>query len=462
MLGGRCPPALVELPSRGAEAGPADIVVVAPTVEECRAPGWLARAAGMVAGALNEDGVAFVLAPLRWRFRLLRAVREQGLVVGPTVLHLPDLGSSRYLVTAGAARYATACLVPRSSWRGRAASLATRVPGGTRLVGQTDLASVVVRGRGAGPLFRWLGDSRAERVVVTRTWRAEGGSFTVSIVDDDAARPRLVARVGSGPPAARESLGEARALETFAASAEAAGAAVPHPVSTSQLDGVPVLVETGVPGRVAASTLSERPDEVEAVLDRVLAWLLRWNRGTANGATLTTALLTDELLAPARRVLGTVPAGDAYVELVERFCGDVAGARVTLAAAHDDLTMTNVLLGRKGSIGVVDWETARADALPLVDFFYAVVDAYAASARYVDRARAFADCFGAGGRHAHAVGARQAPFERAFDVTPAVRAVSFHACWLHHAANELERGEADGPFGAIVRQLAADPERFSR
>ena len=461
VVGGRCPRTLVAGSSRVSDTGPADLVVVAPTAEECRAPGWLARAARTLAGALDEDGVAFVLAPLRRRVRLLRAVREQGLVVGPTVLHLPDLGSSRYLATAGAARYATACLVPRSSWKGRAASLAVRVPGGTRLVGQTGLASVVVRRRGAAPLFRWLGDSHAERVVVARTWRAEGGSFTVSVVDDGGARPRLVARVGSGARAARETMGEARALEAFAASAEAAGAAVPRPVAPSQLDGVPVLVETGVPGRVAATRLAERPADVGAVLDRVLAWLLRWNGETAAAASLMPELLADEVLRPARRVAHALPAGDAYVQLLERLCGDVAGTPVTLAAAHDDLTMTNVLLARNGSIGVVDWETARPGALPLVDFFYAVVDAYAAAERYGDRARAFADCFAAGGRHAEAVRARRSSFERALGVTPGVLALSFHACWLHHAGNELERGATDGPFVPIVRQLAAAPERFA-
>jgi hypothetical protein len=466
VLGGRCPPAVVDGPSRVGEAGPADIVVVAPTVEQCRAAGWLARAARSAADALDDDGVGFVLAPLPWRFRLLRAVREQHLVLGPAILHLPDLASSRYLVAAGrtAARYATACLIPRSSWRGRVASVAARTPGGTRLVAQAGLASVVVRRRTAAPLFRWLveaaGEAPPERVVITRTWRPQGGTFTVSVIDDGGARPRFVARVGTAPPAARESLGEERALATFAASAQAAGAAVPRPLASSQLDGLPVLVETGVAGRVAATTVSERPRDVPVVLDRVLAWLLRWNRATANAATLTPAVLAQEVLAAARLVARALPSGAAYLDVLERLCREVAGIPVTLAAAHDDLTMTNVLLQRDGSIGVVDWDTARADALPLGDFFYAVVDAYAASERYVDRARAFADCFASAGRHARAVGAHQALFERALDVTPGVLAVSFHACWVHHAANELERGE-DGPFVGIVRQLAARPERFA-
>jgi hypothetical protein len=447
------------------ETGPADLVVVAPTADECRAPGWLAHAARTLAGALEADGVAFVLPPRRWRGRLLRTVRAHGLVVGPTTFHLPELAWSRHLVAAGAMHYATACVVPRSSWRGRAASLAARVPGGTRLLAQTDLASVVVRKRGAAPLFRWLGEAAGaldpDRVVVTRTWRAEGGSFTVAVVDDCSAGPRLVAHVGSGPSAARAATGEARALETFGASAQAAGATVPRPLASFDLRGIPVLVETGVPGRVAATTLSERPGEARAVLERVLAWLLRWNRTTGAPATLTAALLADEVLEPARLVGPALPSGDAYVRRLQHLCDDAAGVPVTLAAAHDDLTAMNVLLTRNGSLGIVDWETARADALPLVDFFYTVVDAFTASERYLDRARAFADCFSVGGRHAEAVRALRSPFERALGVTPDVLELAFHACWLHHAANEVARGETDGPFLAIARQLAADPEEFS-
>jgi hypothetical protein len=375
--------------------------------------------------------------------------------------------SSRHVVGGRpAARYTTACLVAPSSWRGRLASLAVRVPGGTRLVAQADVASVVVRRQEAAPLFRWLveaaGDAPAERIVVTRTWRTEGGTFTVSVVDADTAAPRRVARVGNAPAAARETLGEERALATLGPGAAAAGAAVPRYLASTQLDGVPVVVETGLPGRAAASALAERRREVPAVLDRVLGWLLRWNRATATGATLTPSLLEDEVLRPARIVAGALPGGDDHVRFLERLCDEATGADAALAAAHDDLTMTNLLLAPDGSIGVVDWDTARAAALPLADFFYTVVDAHAASERYVDRVRAFSDCFSATGRHAEDVRIRLSSFEHALGVTPAVRAVSLHACWLHHAANELARGEAGGPFVQIVRQLADDTARLAQ
>ena len=71
------------------------------------------------------------------------------------------------------------------------------------------------------------------------------------------------------------------------------------------------------------------------------------------------------------------------------------------------------------------------------------------------------NCFGPGGRYNDDVRAREAVFVRALDLAPPVLALSFHACWLHHAANELTRGDEDGPFVAIVRLFADDPGRFA-
>ena len=43
-----------------------------------------------------------------------------------------------------------------------------------------------------------------------------------------------------------------------------------------------------------------------------------------------------------------------------------------------------------------------------------------------------------------------------------VQTLCFHACWLHHAANESDRSRDSGrtPFVTILETIARDPERF--
>ncbi len=42
----------------------------------------------------------------------------------------------------------------------------------------------------------------------------------------------------------------------------------------------------------------------------------------------------------------------------------------------------------------------------------------------------------------------------ALDLSPELAELCFHACWLHHAANEAAAGSATRPFGEVVRWLA--------
>src|SRR5207302_1122894 len=111
-------------------------------------------------------------------------------------------------------------------------------------------------------------------------------------------------------------------------------------------------------------------------------------------------------------------------------------------------TMANVLLGRRGGIGIVDWDTVRADGLPLVDFLYAAVDAHAAADRYRDPAASFDACVASPEVEAH-----RARLAAALGLEPAVAELCFDACWLGHAANESKRPEGTRPFLRIARRV---------
>ncbi|MDQ5819915.1 MAG: aminoglycoside phosphotransferase family protein, partial [Actinomycetota bacterium] len=337
------------------------------------------------------------------------------------------------LVPLESVRHALDTLVPGVGWRGRAAHVGVRV-GAAPLLTFVTPAAVVARRPGARPLFDWL--------------RLEAGIEAAAPIVSYGDRPSLLVHSGGGliaklgPVAA-----EAETLRELGPAARAAGAQVPEPLRTGAVAGLPLLVETVVPGRPAASEL--RRGGGARYLDLIVGWLERWNSATASRRRLSRTDLERAALAP----LATLDLSAAYVQRVRDLCERVAGRTVPLVAAHHDLTTANVLVGY--GLGVVDWDTAEAAALPLTDFFYAVADARAAADGFADRAGSFGATFAADGTPAAEVAELQARLVSALGLDRDVVDLAFHACWLRHAANEAARADATRPFGEIVRRVAA-------
>ncbi len=460
VLGSACPPRLQPAAERGGDADPVDLVVVAPSEEECRRPGWLEDAASTCAGRLSEDGLAYVLVPRRWRSRARRLLRGRGLGAEVAVLHLPNAVESLHLVPLepAPARHAFARIVPLVPWKRVVASVALALRGAWVIASSSQEVALVARRPGARPLFGWLPvpgvpDAKRRSVVVSASWRGEGASVVLHPFAAGASPPvvaKLSLAADAGPAA------EGGRLERLGPTARRAGAAVPAPLPAARLDGAPVLLETRVDGEILAPQIVLRPRRLERGLARVCAWLEAWQGLTATSARLTQDQLESEVLGPARLLAPHLDGGAEYAAALEAQCAAAADAPVRLADAHNDLTMWNVLVDRRGRLGIVDWEVAEEATLPLKDFFYAAVDAVAATRRYVDRPWAFRECFGAGGAHAERVRTLQALLASAVDASPQGIELAFHACWLGHAANEL-RSAADGdpmPFREIVQALA--------
>jgi hypothetical protein len=92
----------------------------------------------------------------------------------------------------------------------------------------------------------------------------------------------------------------------------------------------------------------------------------------------------------------------------------------------------------------------------VTDAPYAIVDAALAAAGDGDRPAAFARCFGEDGAGRALV--RRIGLGTGAD--PAVLSAAFHACWLGHAVNDLDRVGATGSFVTIAAQLSAAPDRL--
>ena len=205
-----------------------------------------------------------------------------------------------------------------------------------------------------------------------------------------------------------------------------------------------------------------------ADLHELLAdWLIRWGRLSRRERPIRRAELERVVLSPAARLL---PDQSDYRRHLSRLCDQAAGLRCPFVANHGDLTTSNILIDETVGLGVVDWEEASAEALPLTDYFYATADAVAAVGGYTDRPRSFVMCFGIDGEHTESVRRLTHRVADALDVDDRLREICFHACWLHHADNEAARRDRNGvrrfrsyppPRGGRAGALHADEKALT-
>jgi len=429
---------------------PADVVLLSPSPGERRDRAWVSEAA-RVASSIAQDGLLVVPSPSR---RLRVELAAVGLGPETRLLHLPDVPRSRYVLPlqGRAAQYALRRVVPLHAVK-RVAARALALPGAPS-VGAT---SAVFRRPGARPLLAWLCAFGASgppcTAIMARSWRPTGAMVVHRF--GAGAAPDAIAKVGGG--AARE----ARALRAVGPAARGASADVPTLLAQRSLDGLPVVIETPVAGSPAPRLLRGAPSSAQALMRAIARWLAEWNSGTAVRRRLKPADADRHALGPAKRLSPLIGDGGAYLSRIKRMCDQCVGRVVPFVAAHNDLTAANVLLDERGGLGVVDWEMAAPECLPLGDLVYAAADFAAAVDEYRDRPAAFAACFEPSGSFADLTGEllRDAAGSLALDAEALELCVQ--ACWLHHADNERReagiRQLPGRPFLAILKRAAVRP-----
>jgi hypothetical protein len=409
------------LDALGTVLGDGDAAIVDATGDGARA----------LEGLADGCGVAVATVSRRAWPGLVRRLAHAPVDVRARLVALPSTTEPRRIV-------ATDRAVLRAAVGGRPLTAAVlRVPG-LALPARLATNVLVLRPRGAtAPL-------RLQRLVPG----ADPARIAVSASrDHDAVIATWTAR--GTTPAGYVKLGdvaaEARALAWIAPGAAIGGCVVPRVLAHEDR----LLATSALGGERAARVLGRQPARLGATLERLASWLAAWHRAAATPGEPD---LEYELLGPARRLGSHLAPG--YADRLGRLSRELAGVRAPLAPAHRDVTMVNVLLD-DDAFGVLDWETAAPAALPFVDAPYAIVDAALAAAGDGDRLAAFARCFGEGGPGRELV----RRIGLAARIEPAVLSASFHACWLGHAVNELERVGPSGSFVAIAARLSAAPDR---
>lgn len=444
-----------------ADGDMSDAILVFPDDTECGSRSWLQDAAAAVARRLAPDGVAYVVLPPRSRRRFLRLVHRHGLVLAGANMHVRSGSSSYYAIPCDArvAAHALQTMPVRAATRHLASLVAiAAVPDIVLQSTWTDVG-MVVRRPNARPLFDWtraITPAAGVRTAIIRTKRR--GDLTTAVLTLFERRSglplsTLKVPVSRASEAARRR--EAAMIESLEPAAARAGASLPSAEVVSLRHGRWLLCSHVLPGMSAAAMLASSPHRLPRVVANLGAWLARWSALTQRPACADAARLEREILQPARMLASRIPGGEEYLSWLQCACERFTGVPMPFVATHNDLTMSNILLSDCDSqLGVLDWESASVDGLPLVDFFYAAADARAAAAGYRDRTAAFIETFDERAPYACFVRDLAARLCEAVRLPQQTAILLRHASALQHAVDEhRERRPGPQPFLEMVRWM---------
>jgi hypothetical protein len=444
------------------------LILLAPAPDELASRSWIERAVAEVSVRLSADGMVYVVAPAHARRRLRHHLRAVGIVRWDAFVHYPDTNPGRHLIPLDPVHITFAARhLARRRGRRRLAVAAARIPGILKLLAPlSPHVGLAGRRANAQPLMSWLAPSLPTGSVpalpvVSGSWRGSRGATIAHCFASGGREPLLVAKIAATDAVEIRLKAEADALRKLGEDAREAGARVPR-VATGppRMSRPGVQLQTALAGVTATAALASGAASLEPLLRQLAEWLRAWHGRTLRKAPDPVALLRSTLLVPAGRLTPLVDGGADYMDWLRARCAQASNGPLYTVAAHQDLTMSNILWSRKEGPGIVDWESATPVGLPLTDFLYAALDAVMTAHGMEDRVDAWKACFQGGSESALLVNELSSALLGAVPQSPVLPRLAFHATWLHHASNELDATmpSEPRPFLEVVRRVAADPD----
>jgi aminoglycoside phosphotransferase (APT) family kinase protein len=152
-------------------------------------------------------------------------------------------------------------------------------------------------------------------------------------------------------------------------------ALLPTLLAVSEIEGRAYMVEQLLPGREATGVLSS-PTARARMQVAAAAAIGELHRLTAASVVVDTGMLERWIDAPlqvVRHVTATLPRAAGNERAIERLATELrealAGRTLSVCTVHGDFTPRNILVTPDGATltGIVDWELAAQEDLPLLD-----------------------------------------------------------------------------------------------
>jgi aminoglycoside phosphotransferase (APT) family kinase protein len=294
-------------------------------------------------------------------------------------------------------------------------------------------------------------------LVVTPRFRASR-HIVVLVLPAGGRTPSLVVKI----PRLRDDRAgvEREAVNLHAAQEARAGGyeTIPSLVAYAEHRGRPLLVQTALVGSpMNRAAIRRRPDRCVVRMVDWLEALPRAGSAVAESARDRHRRLIEEPLERFGRSVERDSEEASLVAATLELTRPLAGAELPLVFEHGDLSYPNLLVLDDGRAGVLDWELADPEGLPVTDlcFFLAYVAFCRRNADTPDQQlAAFEDAFLAPGGWARPLVARHA--ER-MGVSGECLSPLFLACWARYAVRLRSRLEGDRVGGNGSRPLPTEP-----
>ena len=228
----------------------------------------------------------------------------------------------------------------------------------------------LARNRQRLSLQQCLPASRLSCVLATPRFRSSSHVINF-ILSEGVPDPILVVKVPRIPGDDDRLIREAANLRTVHAARYGGFDSIPRLVACEEYLGHRLLIETALPGDSMSAALRRR--QSESSIEAALAWLIELHQRTTQQSAHVTGWTERLIDEPLEQFMQTMPLRTDELHLIDQTRAITRVLRnrdVPLVFEHGDLGPPNILLSKRGGLGVVDWELAQPSGLPAVDLFF--------------------------------------------------------------------------------------------
>jgi aminoglycoside phosphotransferase (APT) family kinase protein len=275
------------------------------------------------------------------------------------------------------------------------------------------------------------------------------------LVPPGATEPHLVAKVTRQAAMNERLENEVAILRQIESTDFGPTVSIPRAISIAHAGGLAIAVESVVPGQPFASRA--RPKLGDPALAVAVEWLTRM--GAATQSAVSPSTIAEALGRSVDRCVRLYALTSAEETFLSDRVDRVAALGCPTVLMHGDPGTWNLLLTKDQHLGVLDWEAAEPDGLPLWDLFH-LLRAYAllAGSRWLPhRSLKLARRHLVGGSPlTDAFASAVASYRLALGLPDGIAEPLYHLGWVQRAVKEASRLAPDRMAGGhYIRLLRA-------